>query len=232
MRGSPGRRLGGHSYAAHDVRPYVLTRAAAESASVCCYVADPAADARERLRRSMNLRLDGMCEQFIMLRSVGSVDATREIAYIEQRVAAFSRAAAAHGFAFHKADGRGRSAYLDDKLPSAMKLMDACASDTPGLGIAYQRLLSAVTHGKLHGLSRFLMATEAAGRHGSPQVELNVPARTFALDLLAGPLCASTVIERLAWFTGWDTDDMERPVVEMLHTWGRIARVPYPGPDW
>jgi hypothetical protein len=42
-----------------------------------------------------------------------------------------------------------RSAFLDVKQPSAMTLMDACASQTPGLGAAYQRLLSSVAHSKL-----------------------------------------------------------------------------------
>lgn len=147
--------------------PYVLTRAAAEAASVCCYVADPAADARERLRRSMNLRLDAMCERLVMLRSVTSLDAASEIIPTEERVATFGRAAVTHGFVFRKDGGKGRPAHLDDKLPSAMTLMDGCASDTPGLGIAYQRLLSAVTHGKLHGLSRFLMAADAPAQMAS-----------------------------------------------------------------
>ncbi len=112
-----------------------------------------------------------------------------------------------------------------------MALVDACASDTPGLGVAYQRLLSAVAHAKTHGLSRFLMPSDAPDASGRPQVELNVPASTFALELLAGPLCGSTVVERLASYTGWDADEIRRPVVTMLDTWGRIAGVPYPGPS-
>ncbi|SRR5258708_19105388 len=58
------------------------------------------------------------------MEAVGSADAAKKAARIDERVAAFGRAAVAHGFAFHGADGRGPPAYLRDKLPAAMKLMD------------------------------------------------------------------------------------------------------------
>ena len=30
---------------------------------------------------------------------------------------------------------------------------------------------------------------------------------------------------------GWDTEALDPAVITMLHTWGRIAKVPYPGPE-
>jgi len=48
---------------------------------------------------------------------------------------------------------------------------------------------------------------------------------------MAGPLCVSTLVENLRWFLGWDTEALDPDVIAMLHTWGRIAGVPYPGPE-
>jgi hypothetical protein len=59
---------------------------------------------------------------------------------------------------------------------------------------------------------------------------LNSRAQALALDLLAGPLCAATLVEHLAWYPGWDCDAVSPLVVQMLHAWGRISGVPYPGP--
>ena len=48
---------------------------------------------------------------------------------------------------------------------------------------------------------------------------------------MAGPLCVSTLVENLRWFFGWDTEALDPGVIAMLHAWGRIAGVPYPGPE-
>lgn len=49
---------------------FTLARGACEAAATACYLADPAADARERLRRSMNAHLVARCEQITMLGAV------------------------------------------------------------------------------------------------------------------------------------------------------------------
>jgi len=67
--------------------------------------------------------------------------------------------------------------------------------------------------------------------HQAPRVQANITASKAALDLLAGPLCASTLVEGLFPFFGWDMDLISPAVVRMLHTWGRIAGTPYPGPE-
>ncbi len=58
---------------------------------------------------------------------------------------------------------------------------------------------------------------------------VNVGAQALALQLLAGPLCATTLIERLRRFFGWDTSEVDNAARMMLATWGRIGEVEYPG---
>ncbi len=60
---------------------------------------------------------------------------------------------------------------------------------------------------------------------------MNLSAHDAALHLLAGPLCASTLVEHLRWFFGWNSEALDPAVVAMMHTWGRIGGVPYAGPE-
>lgn len=66
---------------------------------------------------------------------------------------------------------------------------------------------------------------------GKVITQMNLSAPNAALHLMAGPLCVFEVVESLRWFFGWDTEALDPDVIAMLHTWGRIAGVPYPGPE-
>jgi len=59
--------------------------------------------------------------------------------------------------------------------------------------------------------------------------QLNVTAHDLALHLLAGPLCASTLVEHLRWFCEWEASELDGPTLTMMRVWGRIAGVPYTG---
>jgi hypothetical protein len=208
--------------------PYTVMRAAAEAAAVGVYLTDATIDRRERLRRGINLRLDALCEQLSMISAFEGEAAARKAAWIRQRLADFEHAAIAHGFKYRKMDGPGRSAYLDKRQPAAMQLVDlAVDRNLPGLGVAYQRHLSSVAHGKLHGLTRFLTPLQ-----GDPpahaRASINVSAPTIALELLAGPVCAAALIDGLRWYAGWDASTLSQPTAAMLTIWGKVGGVPIP----
>jgi hypothetical protein len=211
--------------------PFTLIRSAAEAAGTACYVSERGIDPLERIRRSMNWRLDGLCQDIVMVRDFGIPGAAVKVAHLNSRIEAISRAGQSHGLTFKKA-AKYTSAHLGDATPAAMTLIDQCASRTPGLGVTYQRLLSSVAHAKAHGIMRFLVRGTLieSDQPGQVLAPLNISAQDLARHLLIGPLCASTVVEHLGWFAGWDTDDICSLVIRMLHTWGRIAGVPYPGP--
>jgi hypothetical protein len=212
---------------------YTLVRASAESAAIACHLTDCSIDARERLRRNMNCHLDALCEQVSLLDPFSVPEAAPKVAGNRERIAAIGRAGKQHGFTFHKMDG-WRPAYLGKKPPSATTLIDTCTSRTPGLGAASQRLLSSVTHAKLHGLSRFLvhdLPGPGGSAAGDEPGQINASAGSLAMELQVGPMCASSLAEGLCWFAGWDIDQVTAATTWMLHTWGRIAGVPYPGPE-
>ena len=214
------------------VSPFTLTRAASEAAATACYVSESGISPLERIRRSMNWRLDGMSQDVIMIRDFRIPEAASEVARLNSRIDAIGRTGGSYGLTFKKAEGI-KSARLGDGTPSAMTLIDRCASKTPKLGATYQRLLSSVAHAKAHGLTRFLTSgtlTES-GQPGQVVAPINMNAQDFARHLIVGPMCASTLVEHLAWFAGWDIDDVSPLVIRMLHAWGRIAGIPYPGAD-
>jgi hypothetical protein len=214
------------------VSPFTLTRAASEAAATACYVSESGITPLERIRRSMNWRLDGMSQDVIMIGDFHIPEAASEVARLNSRIDAIGRAGVTYGLTFKKAAGF-KPARLGEETPSAMALIDQCASRTPKLGATYQRLLSSVAHAKAHGLTRFLTSGTLIepDQPGHVLAPINMNARDFARHLIVGPLCASTLVEHLAWFAGWDIDDLSPLVIKMLHAWGRIAGVPYPGAD-
>jgi hypothetical protein len=210
---------------------YSLTRGAAEAGAIACYLSEPGIEPLERVRRLMNHNLVALHEDLNMLGRFTGQDAVGKAARHRGQEAAVARAGHHFGLAFTRPKKGFTSCFLGDRPPSAMALIDMCASLTTGVGATYQQLLSSVAHGQLHGLSRFLMRTPAPAEPGKVSVQMNLSARDAALHLLAGPLCASTLVEHLRWFFGWDTEALDPAVIAMLHTWGRIAEVPYPGPE-
>jgi hypothetical protein len=136
---------------------YALARAATEAAAIGCYLTDKDIDALERLRRTANFRLNGLCEQISMVEVFRSDEAASKVAHNKTRIEAFGDSGHRQELHFQRAKGPGRPARLGDAQPSAMRLMGlAVDKDSPDLGATYQRLLSSVTHSGLHGLTKFL----------------------------------------------------------------------------
>lgn len=210
---------------------YTLTRGAAEAGAIACYMSEPGIDSLERTRRLMNHNLVALHEDLNMLSRFEGQDAASKAARHRGQQAAIARTGHRFGLALTKPRKAFTPCFLGDKPPSAMALIDKYASRTSGVGATYQQLLSSVAHGQLHGLSRFLMRAPTPAESGKVSVQMNLSARDAALHLLAGPLCVSTLVEHLRWLFGWDTEALDPAVIAMLHTWGRIAQVPYPGPE-
>jgi hypothetical protein len=210
---------------------YTITRGAAEAASIACYLSERGIEPLERVRRIMNHNLAALHQDLNMLVRIPRQDSAAKAARHRSQEEAIAGAGRRHNLGFTRPRKGFSACYLGDKPPSAMTLIDQCASGTSGVGATYQQLLSSVAHGQLHGLSRFLMHAPVPGESGKVVVQMNLNARDAALHLLAGPLCAATLVEHLRWFFGWDTEAVDPGVLRMMYTWGRIAGVPYTGPD-
>jgi hypothetical protein len=183
-------------------------------------------DQRERVRRGVNLRLAGVCQERQTLRRFAGSDpgAATRIAGYDDALGRFERTAVTHGFIFRAAD-RFKPAYLDEKVPSTTELLGRYVfPGAPMLGMSYYSELSAVAHSQLNGLMRKLIPDGARG------VQINATAKGTALELLAGPLAASTLVEYTVPWLGWDPATLNTSIPAMFELWGRIADAPYPGP--
>jgi hypothetical protein len=178
------------------------------------------------VRRGVNVRLAGLCQEILALRRFADSDpeAAARIADIEQVIGRFERSASAQGFAFTAAN-RFTPAYLDTRIPSTIELLGLYVF--PGaatLGRTYYSGLSSVAHSQLNGLMRKVIS------NGAGSVQVNATAKDAALELLAGPLAASTLLEYMVPWLGWDATDLNESIPTMFDLWGQIAGTPYPGP--
>jgi hypothetical protein len=209
---------------------YTLTRGAVEAAALGCYLTDEDIDGRERVRRTMNYRLDAMCARVWLFTDMRGDYAAKKLDETKQRIAEFARSACQHSFSFHGMNGKGRAAYIDQAQPAAMNLISlAVDKDMPELGRTYQRLLSATAHSGVHGLARMVAPLSPnEGRPGEALAAVNIDPRALAVEPVVGPLTAHTLARGIEWFTGCDMTDFHGPANQMLQTWARIGRINVP----
>jgi hypothetical protein len=205
---------------------YTLTRGAVEAAALGCYLTDQGIDGRERVRRTMNYRLDAMCARVWLFTDMHGDAAAEKLDETKQRIADFARSAGQHDFNFHGMNGKGRAAHVGLAQPAAMNLISlAVDKDMPKLGRTYQRLLSATAHSGVRGLARMLTPLSPnEGRPGEALAAVNIDPRTFAVELVVGPLTAHSLARGIEWFTGCDMTGLHGPANQMLQTWARIGR--------
>jgi hypothetical protein len=206
---------------------YTLARGAVEAAAGGCYLTDRTIDGRERLRRTMNRRLTGFCEQIWMIRDMPSPGeaALAKVADNEKRIGQFELTASRFGFKFQKTTGTGRPAHLDKKTPPIMDLVGVAVDEgAPELGRAYYRLLSASAHSEIHGLARLLAPVGTSPGHpGEALAAVNLESRSAAVELIAAPMSALNLAKGLEWFTGTDMTRLHKPANTMLQVWAHVA---------
>jgi len=209
---------------------YTLTRGAVEAAALGCYLTDPDIDGRERVRRTMNYRLDALCERMWLFEDMHGEYAAGKLDETRQRIADFARSAAQHGFTFHEMSGKGRVAHVGPAQPAAMNLISlAVDKDMPELGRMYQRLLSATAHSAVHGLARMLAPlSPIEGRPGEALAAVNSDPRRLAVELVVGPMTAHSLARGVEWFTGCDMSSLHGPANQMLMTWSRVGQLSVP----
>jgi hypothetical protein len=209
---------------------YTLGRAAVEAAALGGYLTDNRIDGRERLRRTTNYRLHGLCEKTRLLQDLTTSDAADQLDESKRRIADFARTARQYEFTFRDMDNRGHSAYLDTPQPPAMNLIGLAVDDnTPELGRTYQRLLSATAHSAMHGLARMLAPVGQGKTDGRVLAAVNRDPRTLATELIVAPLTAFSLARNIEWFAGCDMSSLHKPAKLMLSTWSRIGQISVPG---
>ena len=171
---------------------YTFTRGGLEAAALGCYLTDQDIDGRERVRRTMNYRLDAMCARAWLFTDMHGGYAAEKLDETKLRIADFARGARQHSFSFHHMKDKGHAAHIGPAQPAAMNLISlAVDKDMPELGWTYQRALSATAHSGVHGLARMLTPVSPnEGRPGEALAAVNIDSRRLAVELVVGPLTA------------------------------------------
>ncbi len=166
---------------------YTLTRGGVEAAALGCYLTDQDIDARERVRRTMNYRLDAMCARAWLFTDMHGGYAAEKLDETKQRIGDFARGARQHSFSFHDMKGKGRAGHIGPAQPAAMNMISlAVDKDMPELGWTYQRLLSVTAHSGVHGLARMLTPVSPnEGRPGEALAAVNIDPRRLAVELVS-----------------------------------------------
>jgi hypothetical protein len=144
------------------------------------YLTDQDIDGKERVRGTMNDRLDAICARIWLFTDIHGDYAAEKLDKTKQRITDFARGARQHNFSFHNMNGKGRAAHIGTAQPAAMNLISvAVDKDMPELGRTYQRLLSATAHSGVHGLARMLTPLSPyEGRPGEALAAVTIDPRT------------------------------------------------------
>ncbi|MGY1609379.1 hypothetical protein [Geodermatophilus sp. SYSU D00700] len=151
--------------------PVTLGRTVSAACARSYWLLDPAADARERLRRTMNVRLATIAEAAeLQPNDIDSQARYREISR------AVTQTAATHDFVVRTERARpGRAwqlEYLEDKVPSEMALGRALLGDNDKYSDRQYRLGSAAVHAQSHALDLLDLRLNDADGQGGLRVDL------------------------------------------------------------
>ena len=215
-----------------------VTRGALEAFAGAYYLGAPEITARERVRRSMNARLDSGHETGRLMESSALdpqwEDQTDRAAMVQaqrdhsNRMRSITEAARRHGFNVRNERDNRRVTCLDEPQPTITSLCrDVVGKDTR-LGEVYYRNLSSVAHSKNHGLTQHLMVLAPLDDPtvGDATAAVTLTPRDAALRLMGAPLSAVAVVAEVFPACGWTVPETE--IRNMLYAWGRVAQVPHP----
>ncbi len=201
-----------------------LARPALESAAMVFYLLGEDADERERIRRWANVEMNTLVER---LRILGPEERAGDLGMqLGSRLYWLSRAARDEGFVVaergRRIPGWQRERYLEPAIPSDQTLITTLLDDLDDdgrVGRLIHRATSAVTHGRLHGLTMFIVSDEAdrsAEREGAVLVPFGVSLSTMANWLTPVLWGVRRAVLRCSAFYAWDTRHWESMVLNAL----------------
>lgn len=218
---SPGGLMASHTVA----------RGALDIATQPWFLLEPGIDARERVRRHMNYRLQSLKEQSLMVGDLGaSPDAQRHLQHLRERTEQILRAARHHGFSVKgKIADKFRPCYLGScPAPSTTGLAGQIVA--PGgspLGTLLWRATSAVAHGQAHGLMMF--CADAPGAPGTGPEDhfvyrqLQFSPQEAAQRCAGAPLATLSMLRRLYAHCGWPAVNLESVGSDLARAWLHIS---------
>jgi len=195
-----------------------MARSAMEVAARGHYLLDPDVESLERIRRQQNERLVALSEQKRLATTAKSVDANALDARIKEIL----------GSAHRKGlDPRPKAKppMIAPGPPSATDLINDAVGQGNGLGAIYYQTMSAVAHGREHGITQNFTRQGALldRTHGDVFGSFGTTPKQAAQSLCGTPLAVFNMLDRLYSRFGWPTNHIQAPAQQMLTVWKAIA---------
>ncbi|GLW74943.1 hypothetical protein Kpho02_72400 [Kitasatospora phosalacinea] len=202
--------------------PSAVGRSAMEVAARAHYLLDPGIPTLERIRRHQNDRLVTLWEQK-QLAALAKQPSDEP----DARVEAIFRSARRFGLTPRPSN---KPPFIAPGPPNATDLIDDVVGKGDGVGAIYYKTLSAVTHGREHGMTQYLQRHAALldRTHGDVLASFGTTPLKTARYLFGTLLAVTDMLDRLYPRFGWPATGVRRDVDTMLLVWVRIAEVTIP----
>ena len=216
--------------------PSAVARSAMEVAARAHYLLDPGISALERIRRHQNDVLVALTERKRLVRATGGADTSagkESMAQADTRINRILRSAERHGLIPKPKNQQPFIAAPGHPRPvTATGLADQAVGDGNGLGATFYQHMSAVTHGREHGIMQFFTHTgDLIDRtHGDHFGQIEATPQKTALYLSGAPLAVAAMLDRLYHRFGWPTERIAPAARAMCVVWATIGEVA-PGAD-
>ncbi|TXJ80008.1 hypothetical protein E2C11_11530 [Streptomyces lavendulae] len=214
--------------------PSSLARSTIEVASRSYYLLEPGLLPLERIRRHESDRLMSLWEQKRIAEAAsGTTSAKMQAAidHLDSRMKTVVESAKRHGLTPRVKDLK-RPPFIAGlgvtKGVGATDLVEALIGQGNGLGTVSYQTMSAVAHGRQHGMMQYLKSQGVLldRTHGDAFGMIEATAQQAAVDLAGTPLAAFRMLDRLYDHFGWPSGEVGPAARRLLQVWARIAEIP------
>ncbi|MER5523344.1 hypothetical protein ABT075_01845 [Streptomyces sp. NPDC002677] len=213
--------------------PSTLARSLIEVAARCHYLLEPGISALERIRRQQSDRLLALWERKQLAESMRAEHPEQvheAIDYLDDRIKMVMDSARRHGLTPRKGDKvRPPSIAGQDLKPIATTaLVEALIGEGNGLGAYSYKTMSAVAHGREHGMMQYFthQGSLLNRTHGDAFGNIEAAPQQTALNLAGVPLAVVKTLDRFYIQFGWPVQHVGPAARHLLEKWKRVAEIP------
>ncbi|MFJ6730284.1 hypothetical protein ACIQPQ_35835 [Streptomyces sp. NPDC091281] len=214
--------------------PSSLARSTIEVASRSYYLLEPGLMPLERIRRHESDRLASLWEQKRIAEAARRTTSTTmqaAIDHLDGRMKTVIESARRQGLTPRVKDEK-RPPFIAGpgvtRNVGATDLVEALIGQGGGLGTVSYQTMSAVSHGRQHGMMQYLKSQGALldRTHGDSFGSIESTAQQTAADLGGTPLAVFRMLDRLYDHFGWPSSEVGPAARRLLRVWARIAELP------
>ncbi|MFG2684063.1 hypothetical protein [Streptomyces sp. NPDC048392] len=215
--------------------PSSVARSTIEIAARCYHLLEPGVSPLERIRRQQSDRLVALWERkrlVEIVRGESSAEAQEAIDHLDSQIKSVVDSARRHGLTPRNLKDNKRAPFIAGpeatKPVGATDLVEALVGQGNGLGAFSYQTMSAVGHGREHGIMQFFTHRGALldHTHGDAFGTIEATPQQTAQNLAGVPIAVVGMLSRLYAHFGWPNGNAGPAANRLLLVWGRVAGIP------